>query len=106
MSQVLAALQKSVQIRCCCIDRKPAIQTPANVRLTPAPVLILFSGGVDSTLIAILAHRALPIESPIDLACVCFDGGSSPDRLAAVDALQARLFPKPANMQGSTVITS
>ena len=48
--------------------------------LTPAPVLILFSGGVDSTLLAILAHKALPAAAPIDLATVCFDGGRSPDR--------------------------
>ncbi|KAK9835136.1 hypothetical protein WJX81_000522 [Elliptochloris bilobata] len=34
-----------------------------------------------------LAHKALPAGAPIDLACVCFDGGRSPDRLAAIDAL-------------------
>ena len=48
--------------------------------LAPAPVLILFSGGVDSTLLAVLAHKALPAAAPIDLASVCFDGGRSPDR--------------------------
>ena len=53
-----------------------------------ATVLVLFSGGVDSTLIAALVHRALPRHLPIDLCCVCFDGGRSPDRLAALDALE------------------
>ena len=51
-------------------------------------MLILFSGGVDSTLIAALAHRALPPDVPIDLASVCFTGGRSADRQAALDALQ------------------
>jgi hypothetical protein len=41
----------------------------------------------DSTLLAALAHRALPAGAPIDLASICFDGGASPDRAAARDAL-------------------
>ena len=43
---------------------------------------------MDSTLLAALAHEALPPSIPIDLACVCFDGGRSPDRQSALDALQ------------------
>jgi asparagine synthetase B (glutamine-hydrolysing) len=56
--------------------------------LPAAPILLLFSGGVDSTLLAVLAHRSLPSGVPIDLVNVCFDHGRSPDRLAALDALE------------------
>lgn len=61
---------------------------PPLLLLPPAPLLILFSGGVDSSLLAALAHEALPPGAPIDLASICFDGGTSPDRRAALDALQ------------------
>lgn len=64
--------------------------------LQPAPVLILFSGGVDSTLIAALAHQALPADVPIDLASVCFTGGRSGDRQAALDAVQELAHFAPA----------
>lgn len=55
--------------------------------IPPAPVMIMFSGGVDSMLVAALTHRSLPFGVPIDLANVCFDRGKSPDRLAAMAAL-------------------
>lgn len=60
----------------------------AAALLPPSPLLILFSGGVDSTLLAALAHRALPGDVPIDLSNICFDNGTSPDRLAAISALE------------------
>lgn len=56
--------------------------------LPPAPVLLLFSGGVDSMLLAALMHRCLPPHLPIDLANICFDGGRSPDRIQGLAGLE------------------
>lgn len=83
--QVLEALQRAVDVRCKCIDTPEGLQRDdaSNSGLAPAPVLVLFSGGVDSTLLAACSHRALPPDAPIDLASICFDGGASPDRSAS-----------------------
>lgn len=54
----------------------------------PARVLVPLSGGVDSTVVAALAHACLPPGEPVDLVNVCFAAGASPDRVAALDALR------------------
>ncbi len=79
---MLEALQNAVALRCKCIDMPDGLHwdSAAQDGLAPAPVLVLFSGGVDSTLLATCAHMALPPDTPIDLASICFDGGNSPDR--------------------------
>ncbi|EQC42524.1 hypothetical protein SDRG_00257 [Saprolegnia diclina VS20] len=57
---------------------------------------ILFSGGLDSVVLAALAHHALPPHEPLELYNVCFDTAhASPDRKAAVVSWNElrRLFP-------------
>jgi len=91
---VLASLGAAVAVRCCCDGSRvhtpypSATASPSPLALPAAKVAVLFSGGVDSTLLAALTHQALPPGHPVDLINVCFDNGKSPDRLAAHDALQ------------------
>lgn len=65
----------------------PAGEGCAEGPLAPAAVLVLFSGGLDSAVVARLAHDHCPPGEPIDLASVCFAGGQSADRLAARTAV-------------------
>ena len=51
------------------------------------PIALLFSGGLDCTVIAALAHFFLPPSTPIDLLNVSFDMKTlSPDRRSALDS--------------------
>ena len=77
-------LDRSMEIRVTMNSRKELCAPPHDKM---AQVLVLFSGGLDSTTIASLAHRHVPAGEVIDLCSVCFRDGTSPDRLAAKDAL-------------------
>ncbi|KAJ1490751.1 asparagine synthase-domain-containing protein [Baffinella frigidus] len=48
----------------------------------------MFSGGLDSTVLAALAHRHVPAGEAIDLINVCFDPREAPDRYTGVEALR------------------
>ena len=68
---------------------------PNNESKAPAPVAILFSGGLDSVILSLLAHINIPIEYPIDLLNISFRKDASPDRLASYISLRELqyLFP-------------
>ena len=78
-----------------------------------ARVAIMFSGGIDSTLLAALAHRHVPATEPIELVNVCFDRYEAPDRWvqsncgvsAGVGSIAVRLrgAPDASDTSGTTV---
>ena len=89
-SALLCLLSASVQARV------TACPPPSAAHALDSPVAVLYSGGLDSTLLAFLAHRHLPPHLCIDLINVAFTGQllpSSaarlvPDRLTALNSLR------------------
>lgn len=67
----------------------------------PSPVAILFSGGIDSSVLAALCHRHVPPTEPIELLNVAFgangprEASGAPDRLAARAALEELVAASP-----------
>ncbi|KAK7200073.1 Asparagine synthase [Novymonas esmeraldas] len=57
------------------------------------PLCILYSGGIDCTVIAALAHYLLPMETPIELVNVAFGETpeQAPDRVAAFRSMEELL---------------
>ncbi len=78
------------------VERRVAHAPPSHSNSTDdASVAVLFSGGIDSVVLAALSHRHVPPKQPIDLINVSFFNDSvddnsqsllarSPDRLAAI----------------------
>ena len=54
---------------------------------TSASVAVLFSGGIDCTVIALLADLYVPAGEPIDLLNVAFDSGRKPGEFGVPDRL-------------------
>ena len=76
----------SVGTRKAATPNAPPTSTTSTTSTTKkATVGVLFSGGLDCTVIAALAHCHVPSEQPIDLINVCFDPKhASPDRQTSV----------------------
>ncbi|XP_071735562.1 uncharacterized protein [Rutidosis leptorrhynchoides] len=71
--EVLVALKESVRQR----------TTFSEIHLGKSPVAVLFSGGLDSMIVAALLDECLDPKFEIDLLNVSFDGQLAPDRISA-----------------------
>ena len=100
----LKKIQKALDIR---VKAMRSIKTPAGEEQV-SPIGVLFSGGIDSILLAAILHLSIDIKYCIDLmnvsfvdkaddsyGCCCGVGKLSPDRLAAITSLRElqRLYP-------------
>ncbi|GMH27571.1 hypothetical protein Nepgr_029414 [Nepenthes gracilis] len=79
---VLAALRQSVARRTTEFTIFQAV-VDAYRQGEPVPVAVLFSGGLDSMILAALLHQCLDPRYAIDLLNVSFAGQSAPDRITA-----------------------
>ncbi len=80
-------LDRSVRCRVTQCNIPSRLRKCRHEEFGDAFVGVLFSGGLDSTLLSALIHRNLCIEESVDLYSVCFDNGNSPDRRAARSAV-------------------
>lgn len=72
VSRLELLLRESLHSRVSNIPRHSTETTTAFV-VQPAPVAVLFSGGLDCTVLARLSHEILNISEPIDLLNVAFE---------------------------------
>ncbi|KAF9243921.1 asparagine synthase-domain-containing protein [Melanogaster broomeanus] len=66
-----APLSEAVEELISHLDTEHIPQTPSEKG--KARVAVLFSGGIDSTMLTFLAHRHVPVDEPIDLLNVAFE---------------------------------
>nr|XP_033801390.1 asparagine synthetase domain-containing protein 1 [Geotrypetes seraphini]XP_033801391.1 asparagine synthetase domain-containing protein 1 [Geotrypetes seraphini] len=74
--QLIEVLDKAVKKRVKCLPQctdpsRTPMQAPKSLERR-ANIAILFSGGIDSMLLAVLANRHIPLKEPIDLLNVAF----------------------------------
>ncbi|XP_059049849.1 asparagine synthetase domain-containing protein CG17486 isoform X2 [Achroia grisella] len=101
VSKIIQLLEQSVKIR---VLRQPKMCQKCiqikNFNCNHCSVGVLFSGGLDCTILAFLADKYLPKDQSIDLINVAFEKGNSnnydgPDRLTGQQSLEElrRLCP-------------
>uniref|UniRef100_K3Z4N1 Glutamine amidotransferase type-2 domain-containing protein n=1 Tax=Setaria italica TaxID=4555 RepID=K3Z4N1_SETIT len=85
--KVLAALRESVMLR---TKMNTLFQGGLNKLRDEelAPIAVLFSGGLDSMILAALLDQCIDSKWTIDLLNVSFDGQLAPDRISAIAGLR------------------
>eukprot|EP01138_Halocafeteria_seosinensis_P006687 gb/GECG01006835.1/.p1 GENE.gb/GECG01006835.1/~~gb/GECG01006835.1/.p1 ORF type:complete len:692 (+),score=72.15 gb/GECG01006835.1/:1-2076(+) len=93
---LLQTLSEAIRRRVTFLPRK-VVQENVDSAYVPARVALLFSGGLDSMVLAALTHLHVNDDEPIDLINVCFDSPhhNSPDRQTAIEGFRelAQRFP-------------
>ncbi|KAI0249563.1 asparagine synthase-domain-containing protein [Lactifluus subvellereus] len=56
-----------------CLGSPSSSEEKPSARSIPTRVAVLFSGGIDSTICAFLAHKHIPPDEPIDLLNIAFE---------------------------------
>ena len=93
-AELLKALRKSVRIRCSLVSHHHDQGGVSDFKdISPASVAIMYSGGLDSAILATLAAEATSSSSAaalgsLDLINICFADGKSPDRIAALEGIK------------------
>ncbi|KAK3140062.1 hypothetical protein QOZ80_5AG0394980 [Eleusine coracana subsp. coracana] len=83
--RVLAALRESVMLR---TNVNALLQGSLHRDEELAPIAVLFSGGLDSMILAALLDQCINSKWTIDLLNVSFDGQLAPDRISAIAGLR------------------
>lgn len=82
VQRVVFALKQAVMRRACQSQSNKIIEKEERIEKC-APIAVLFSGGLDSMILAALLDQCLAPNCEIDLLNVSFDGPHAPDRISA-----------------------
>lgn len=99
VNEFIKVLEDSVKIRTetfnhICSDCYYNQKLSQKLNCTHAFVSVCFSGGLDSTLLALILEKFIPIQNPIDLLNVAFEE-DAPDRLTGLESWEELKKLKP-----------
>ncbi|KAJ7783520.1 asparagine synthase-domain-containing protein [Mycena maculata] len=85
VDELINQLDRSVELR---------VRDIPQARSAAARVAVLFSGGIDSTVLAFLAHKHIPLDEPIDLLNVAFENPRKINGQTPMNNTKARRKPQ------------